>query len=620
MANKYTEVDDAGSERWKRKYYDILDELEKKENKYQKIESLLRNAVTRISLGVETENSALTRQLDGLRDAIRNGHDTLKLRNIIETISDLIKTTTTKPESKSEHTIESALHGILEKIEWPKAAKEDKKRIAKDYATIRDSDIDKFSNILTKLINRTFSYLGNLAKENTPDNVNAESADKDKEPEKINETGHTKEEIKSESENDQTLDRILGSMLLTLLNKIPETAIDTDKVRVLKLQATKCQQREQALAIIDGIADALVTSENPSAEDLTESDFDKPLAASLLIQFLEQIILPDDLGVRAEQLREKLINNQTEAEILDTLEGCIEIVTQMQIYLRDERKELENFLLQVSTRLQEIDEQLKSLAGVSEAQRESVESVNKEVEKTTAEIERALTNEEDLDALKSTVKSHVIMIRHHLDTYFDGEATRNQGSDRIVKQLASELLKVRREADELRVQLEKRRLEATHDPLTRIPNRLAYQEWIDQEHYRFTKYDTPFVLMVWDVDFFKKINDNYGHLAGDKVLRIVAQMLAEQVREADFVARFGGEEFVVVMPGTTQQPAMQVAEKIRKALSECAFHFREEPVSITASCGVAEIRAGESTDELFQRADEALYSAKQGGRNRCVSA
>lgn len=595
MANKYVDADD---ERWKRKYYDILGELEKKEGRFQQAESLLRNALIRISLGVETDNKKLNKQLDKLREYIRNGEDVLKLRKAFDEVADAIKNIQARETATPEHTVESVLHDVIHKIDWPRVARADQEKISKQFTPLRESDIPKFISLMSTLINRSFLHYQSNADEAEMESVKTEN-----------------KEVKEESKP-ANVERAMGQMLLVLLNKLPASMVDESIIRRLKLLAAKCESREQALQIIDGIVAALI----PQSLQQEEGDIDVDLAANLLIEFLEQIILPVELSVRAEELRENLIENKTKEQIMLCLEGSVEIVTQMQMHIRDERKELEKFLEQISERLAEIDQQLKSLAGISDKHREGLEKVNEEVGQATAAIEDALTSTEDLDALKTAVKSHVIMIRQHLDTYFEGETVTNTENDRIVKQLAKELIAVKREAESLREQLEQRRLEATHDPLTRIPNRLAYQEWIEQEHSRFEKYDTPFVLMVWDVDFFKKINDNYGHLAGDKVLRIVAQVLAEQVREADFVARYGGEEFVIVMPGTTQQPAMAVAEKIRKAISECAFHFRQEPVSITASCGVAEVRAGESIDDIFHRADEALYKAKQSGRNTCIAA
>jgi len=101
------------------------------------------------------------------------------------------------------------------------------------------------------------------------------------------------------------------------------------------------------------------------------------------------------------------------------------------------------------------------------------------------------------------------------------------------------------------------------------------------------------------------------------VLRTIARTLESSIRETDFVARYGGEEFVQLMTGSSLEECLQVAEKIREAIKKTGFHFRDQAITITASCGLAEFRDGDSVEQWFERADKALYKAKQEGRNRC---
>jgi len=127
------------------------------------------------------------------------------------------------------------------------------------------------------------------------------------------------------------------------------------------------------------------------------------------------------------------------------------------------------------------------------------------------------------------------------------------------------------------------------------------------------------VLVMWDVDHFKRINDRFGHKAGDKVLRTIAHVLADNVRETDFVARYGGEEFIQLMTGSSLEECLPVVEKLRSAIEATGFHFRDERVTITASCGMTVYRDDDTPDQCFERADKAMYRAKHAGRNRCVS-
>jgi diguanylate cyclase len=125
-------------------------------------------------------------------------------------------------------------------------------------------------------------------------------------------------------------------------------------------------------------------------------------------------------------------------------------------------------------------------------------------------------------------------------------------------------------------------------------------------------------LAVWDIDFFKHINDTYGHKSGDKALVIIAKLLSKHCRRSDFIARFGGEEFVMLLPATQAQSAALVAEKLRETVENSGFNANGNKVSITMSCGLTEYIDGDTNESIFERADSALYKAKQSGRNKCV--
>jgi diguanylate cyclase len=164
-------------------------------------------------------------------------------------------------------------------------------------------------------------------------------------------------------------------------------------------------------------------------------------------------------------------------------------------------------------------------------------------------------------------------------------------------------------------------LEAHHlallDTVTGLPNRLAYEERIEQELARWKRFGNPLTILIWDVDDFKSINDRFGHQAGDKALRVIAQSLKARLRETDFIARFGGEEFVCLLCGTQDEEALGVAQEMRSSVESNGFHSQGKPVPVTISCGVATFREGDTLDGVFSRADKALYRAKKAGKNRC---
>jgi len=158
---------------------------------------------------------------------------------------------------------------------------------------------------------------------------------------------------------------------------------------------------------------------------------------------------------------------------------------------------------------------------------------------------------------------------------------------------------------------------ADHDGLTRIHNRQAFDERMVDELRRHQRYQQHLSLLMLDLDYFKSINDAYGHLAGDYVLREVGRILNDSLRSTDFGARYGGEEFAVILPQTVEEQAWILAERLRRHIGEVEFEFDDKKFQVTASIGVATLRPGSllKRKDLLRQADESLYRAKSGGRN-----
>jgi diguanylate cyclase (GGDEF)-like protein len=161
---------------------------------------------------------------------------------------------------------------------------------------------------------------------------------------------------------------------------------------------------------------------------------------------------------------------------------------------------------------------------------------------------------------------------------------------------------------------------ATTDGLTGLFNHRHFQERLNEELKRLERHPAPLSLLLIDIDFFKKVNDSYGHPAGDAVLREVAGIIKKAVREVDIPARYGGEEFAAVLIDTDRPGAKQTAERLRTKVMESAFAFEDKKLTVTVSIGLATIpHDALSKEELIERADKALYHAKKGGRNMTVS-
>jgi diguanylate cyclase (GGDEF)-like protein len=159
---------------------------------------------------------------------------------------------------------------------------------------------------------------------------------------------------------------------------------------------------------------------------------------------------------------------------------------------------------------------------------------------------------------------------------------------------------------------------AVLDPMTGLGNRIALTQAIEREIALGRRHPHPASLLVIDIDHFKQINDTYGHSGGDAVLLDVARTLRRCCRETDALFRFGGEEFVALLPQTDEAGAVIIAERIREVLAQSATVFQERRITVTVSIGVARMQSTDTMLSWFDRADRALYRAKESGRNRVV--
>ncbi|MBM4428661.1 MAG: GGDEF domain-containing protein, partial [Chloroflexi bacterium] len=164
---------------------------------------------------------------------------------------------------------------------------------------------------------------------------------------------------------------------------------------------------------------------------------------------------------------------------------------------------------------------------------------------------------------------------------------------------------------------EREQLASRTDSLTGIFNRRYFFELLDYEFSVTTRYGRPLSIVMFDIDHFKQINDMYGHLVGDKVLQLVAKTTRSKLREADVIARYGGDEFVILLPNSQSQEAYVVLERICKSILSSKLTAKKKKIPISISVGIASYHSGmKNTSHLMQQADQALYSAKQAGRGR----
>jgi len=337
----------------------------------------------------------------------------------------------------------------------------------------------------------------------------------------------------------------------------------------------------------------------------------------ILIQLLERLSLPNEFVGKLAAIREQ-IEMIREGQAWDRiLEQIAELIQTIRIKTQKEKQGIGDFLLRLSERLQEVDHHLQGSGQSYDESLQAGELLDSAVKEEISGIENSVRDANDMGQLKQLVQTHIESVLQQMEKHRQLEQHRYEESKAQIAIMTERLHDMETESEDLRSRVQEERNQAMTDALTGIPNRLAYEQRLEEEIARYRRFAIPLVLVVWDVDHFKNVNDSFGHRSGDKVLRTIAHVLADGIRKTDFVARYGGEEFVQLMMGSSLQQSLSVAQKLRSAIESTGFHFRDQAVTITASCGLAEFQEGDSSEQWFERADNALYKAKQGGRNRC---
>ncbi|MGA5485598.1 diguanylate cyclase [Pseudomonas siliginis] len=369
----------------------------------------------------------------------------------------------------------------------------------------------------------------------------------------------------------------------------------------------------QALAAIDpeqsehDILFALPDSPEPSYSSVARHIEDT------LIGLLDDLTLPERHRPQAEAMRERLKHGLNWYELLPILD---DLATLMLAITDSGQHEFEAYLQQLNERLEAFQSNLQAASEGHADNSSAARAMDSQIREQVDGLQSSVQQAADLDDLKHVLENHLEGLLGTMDQHQKQRDAREQEVAARLKSLSERVAHMEQEALGFREHLEEQRQKALIDPLTGLPNRAAWSERLEHEIQQWQQHGNTLSLAMLDLDHFKRINDSYGHLAGDKVLKIIATVLRKRLRGSDFIARFGGEEFVLLLPATPPAVGAKLLETLRAAIEACPFHFKGERVTITISMGLASFKVGEHSDLVLKRADQALYRAKNAGRNR----
>jgi diguanylate cyclase len=357
------------------------------------------------------------------------------------------------------------------------------------------------------------------------------------------------------------------------------------------------------------IESSLVQGAGGPANDM---DIVKKKINGILYTLIDQISVPEDFNHRKKSLCSELValaDWDVLPRILSESTSLVFISNSLQ------QHELGDYLLGLNNRLSEIHRSLNESKEIETISFEAEKSLDAQVKDAIEHLNDEVNKSPDLNQLKRTFHQNFDNILHLIDTHQSTSFEKREIVIDQLEQLSNRILSLENDTHRLHSIIEKQREESLKDSLTGLLNRGAYEEQGAKEIARLNRYGHALTLAVTDIDYFKKINDNHGHLAGDKALTLIAQVLKQRLRTSDLIARYGGEEFVILMPDTMLDGAHLAIEQLREAIESSAFDINGKILRLTASFGITQVLAGDSLEAAFDRADKALYEAKRLGRN-----
>lgn len=416
----------------------------------------------------------------------------------------------------------------------------------------------------------------------------------------------------------QSIAQVLGEELPSDPEALPE-ALDHYEPFALQMALVADPDEPPALSEEESLeADTLVSTSEavgyvlPATPEQAYSAIAERVEA-MLFGLLDDLQQCEAQREQAQVLRERIQRGLNWYELVPLLDD----LAQLMIAVANQgQREFESYLQVLNERLASMQESLGATHDGHTRSREAAQALDEELRQQVGGLQNSMLEASDLPSLKQGVQVRLDTLLATVDVYERQRSEHEQQVAERLNMLVERVASLEQAATGMRMSLVEQRKKALHDPLTDLPNRAAWDERLEMEVARQQRYGGQLLLAVLDVDHFKRINDSFGHLAGDRVLKIIANELRKRLRKTDFIARFGGEEFALLLPETPLEAGQQLIESLREGIQNCPFHFKGERIDVTLSGGLAAFAAAERAEHVFERADRALYRAKGAGRNR----
>lgn len=637
------------AERWKEKYLKSIEQQEKLERRWDARLDLLRRGLVRSTLAAEGSDKVVDECMKEMRDVIRSDNMDAGLAGLIPRLEKAVLDSEQRRETRMNQVSDAltALVGQLQGLPLPSDISRPLKKLAKklDGGVAQSRELPPLLGELSGLQGRALSALGKPGEEARPGFL---------------------QRLFGSREEDAQAGAELAPVALPAAEVVPQAAgsaepsrpDDVDALQPLPAPAAPTAEVAEAPeleleafgpALIETaemapaplprdkalLPEAAVSASEPLAEaeplQALEETFgeDGPYALpyaveppysqvaahieQTLIGLLDDLSLPERHKAQALEMRERVARGLNWYELIPVLD---DLAVLMLAITDSGQHEFETYLQQLNERLEGFQSHLHEASAGHADNSTAARELDSQLREHVDGLQSSVQGAADVDSLKHILENRLEGLLLTMDEHKHERDRREQELAGRLQGLSERVASMEHEALGYREHLEEQRQKALLDPLTGLPNRAAWSEQVEREMLDWQENGGHLAMAILDLDHFKRINDNYSHLAGDKVLKIVADQLRKRLRGRDFIARFGGEEFVLLLPQTTPAVAAQMAEVLRATVEACPFHFKGERVVITTSIGLGAFRSGERSDQVLKRADAALYRAKDQGRNR----
>ncbi len=373
----------------------------------------------------------------------------------------------------------------------------------------------------------------------------------------------------------------------------------------------------------ESVKSALLNSNNNGSNNTSPANkedkekelaFLKDLADNMLDKFSE--IVPSNMVENLRNLKEIFKDHSVFKNSSDWLDSPIGVIKKYIDSLAARNVELEEFLKQTMEHLAAIEAPLTNELSSQQQKFKEDRDFENNISEYMNMMQQDCKNSTNFDSLKTAFLSKIENINKGIEKKREQDMQRLKETEKTLEEMGKRMNEIKNEADEIRKKSEEMEVQAYHDTLTGLHNRKAYDEKMEEILAHVQRYNIPASLMICDIDFFKKINDNHGHKVGDLALKKLADLLKERLRKNDFIARYGGEEFVIILPHTDLKGAVLAGEGLRAYIDQSVFSYKNQKIPLTISAGISFFKKKDNISTVFERADSALYLAKKTGRNR----